>query len=433
MRNRLGVVATLVLSALIVGCSEASELRSPIAVSESDSSGIAVVTISGAVEDLPEWTLSSNPVTEVSGKAPPFLGRVGEVEILPDGRLLIEDDQTDELRIFDRSGRVSKLVGGSGDGPGEFQSLTELTLTRGDTAYTYDRRHYRISIFGPRGELVDAIFVGRERAGAGSLVLDAWATDSEHLILHSLGPLESAPRHGRPYRDQRDAILHSLDAGGRERRPPVRFTGGYSIEGPHGDAPGPFANEPFVSARAGRVLHGSALDYELTLRTPRLEPVRVIRWEGWRRPLGEQTVQAVRDTLELRYAELEDIRPELYEMLIGALFAPELLPDSLPALGSAFLDERGRIWVSRFRPTVYRWSQEDVWHVLDPTGRPLARLALPPHSRLTAVRGDRAALVMRDSLEVEHVRVFEIEGTGRGPDDGPGAASSLDSGSKPAS
>lgn len=46
---------------------------------------------------------------------------------------------------------------------------------------------------------------------------------------------------------------------------------------------------------------------------------------------------------------------------------------------------------------------------LDADGHPLARVELPPNSRLAAVRQDRVALVVRASLDVEHVQVFMIE------------------------
>ncbi len=111
-----------------------------------------------------------------------------------------------------------------------------------------------------------------------------------------------------------------------------------------------------------------------------------------------------------------------------AIFHPDVLPEALPALSSALLDESGGIWVARFRPvtdmrerssgnTLLNWHQEDVWHVLDSNGSPIARLRLPTRTRLLAVRSDRVAVVTRDDLDLEHVRVLAINRAGEAPPD----------------
>lgn len=385
---------------------------SAIRVAERDSAGVTLVRITGSVADLPVWGLPEPPVTEVRSDAAPWLGSVGEVEILADGGLLVEDNQTDELRRFTSSGDEAALLGGPGEGPGEFQNLTELGLAAGDTAFAYDRRLYRISRFDPDGTLGATIPVGRERAGPGSLVLDAWGLDSRRLVLHSLGPVADEWDGVRAYRDRRDAVIHLVDDEGRALGPSIRFPGGYSIAGAFGDLRAPLANEPMVSVRGGRILHGSGLRYELVLRGDDVRPIRIIRWDGWRAPLSDTLVRRVRDSLELAFEPARERRPELVSQLLDALFDPELLPDTLPALRSAILDDGGRIWVSAFRPTTDAWSQETTWHVLDSLGTPMARVLLPPRARLVAVRGNRVALVQRDAVDVEHVRVFELVGPG---------------------
>ncbi len=78
------------------------------------------------------------------------------------------------------------------------------------------------------------------------------------------------------------------------------------------------------------------------------------------------------------------------------------------------LDENGRLWVSAFRPTTDLWNEEDAWHILRPSGHPLARVRLPMNARIAAVRQNRVALIMRDSLDVEHLRVFRLLETAPG-------------------
>jgi hypothetical protein len=396
------------LTAFSIACSDTADLRRPVSVTEVDSGGVAIVTISGDPSSLPVWTLSDSPVLEISGDAAPYLGSIGEVEFLSDGSLLVEDSQTRELHLFDSAGTVKRLVGGAGSGPGEFQNLTEMTVTPGDTVFTYDRRLYRVSVFGPMGELVRTLTLTREDGGRSTLAMDVWALDSQHLLLHRLSAWDSLNAAPLPRRDQRDVVLFSLDSVGAVRGEPIRFPGGYSVEFEQGDAGSPFANEPIIAVGGGRIVHGSGLAYELTVSTPDLVPERIVRWGGWQKPLTEDVLNAVRGAFGVGWEELRAERPDLVESLMDALFSPNVLPELLPALGPVFLDESGRIWVSRFRPTTDLWNQEDSWHILDEGGRPLARVPLPPKARLAACRRDLVALIMRDSLDVESLRVFRL-------------------------
>ena len=88
----------------LAACSNGSETSSAIHVSESDSAGVTIVTILGEVSDLPLWRLDDLPDLEISGAAAPYLSSIGQVAFLSDGTVLVEDDQSDELRLFDAAG-----------------------------------------------------------------------------------------------------------------------------------------------------------------------------------------------------------------------------------------------------------------------------------------------------------------------------------------
>ena len=407
--RRLQIGIGVAVLAGLLGCAGQGDPGDGIQVETADSAGIAIVSITGDVRDLPEWGLAAEPVA-VIGDEPPLLGKVGEVTLAADGRIFVEDEQAAELHVFDPRGAHVQRVGGRGQGPGEFQNLTELSLAPGDTAYTYDRRQYRVSAFDPDGRVIRTLDVGRERAGPASLVLDAWALDSERLVLHSLGPMSTSPAGGEAFRDQRDAVIHSLSADGAERRPPVRFTGSYSIRSSTGDASAPFGNRPVVDARADRILTGSGITYELVVRSPHLDAMRIVRWRGWDEPLTEDVVSALRDSVSAGFEAARAQNPDIdFDRLLENLFRPDLLPERLPAIGAAMLDDEGRIWVARFWLSADLWKQEDVWHVLDPDGVPLARLRLPPNSQLAYVHADHVALIVRDNLDVEQVQVYRLE------------------------
>ena len=406
--GRLRSAAVWSAVVLSIGCTDEAEIMPRLRVTEVDSGGVVIVTITGDPSELPVWTLSDIPVLEISGDAAPYLGRIGEVAFLSDGSLFVEDHLADELHLFDADGTLIRLVGGAGSGPGEFQNLTELTVTPGDTVFTYDRRLYRVSLFAPNGELLRTISLTREDGGRSTLAMDVWALDSDHLLLHRLSAWDSLNTAPLPRRDQRDVVLYPLDSAGVARGDPIRFAGGYSVEFEMGDAGSPFTNEPIIAVGGGHIVHGSGLAYELTVSTPDLVPERIVRWGGWEKPLREEMLNSVRGVYEAGWEEIRAQRPDLVESLMDALFSPNVLPELLPALGPVLLDEGGRVWVSRFKPTPDLWAQEDSWHILDPAGRPLARVVLPPAARLAACRRDRVALIMRDTLDVESLRVYRL-------------------------
>ncbi len=46
--------------------------------------------------------------------------------------------------------------------------------------------------------------------------------------------------------------------------------------------------------------------------------------------------------------------------------------------------------------------------MLAPDGKPIARLLLPPNTRLEGIRGDRVAVVQRDSLDIQTVAIYSL-------------------------
>ena len=145
----------------------------------------------------------------------------------------------------------------------------------------------------------------------------------------------------------------------------------------------------------------------------------VIRWLEQQEVLTPSTIRSVRGPMSASISELRAVAPEAADRMVDALFDPRLLPDALPALGSVLIDEAGRIWVSQFRLNqdlrlamgggYMNWDEQDVWHVLDEGGIPLARVRLPVATRLLAVRSDRVVVVTRGDLDVESVRVLTIQ------------------------
>ncbi len=149
---------TLVLLAS-AGCSSGGAPSVPPYESR-DSAGIEVVQ--SGLPLLPgstAWRVDPEPVLQIGereGEQPYLLSRIGDAVRAPDGRIVIVEGMTQELRVFGPDGKHLASFGGPGDGPGEFgASLSpEVTLAPPDTLVVWDRGHARLSWFDLEGSLL---------------------------------------------------------------------------------------------------------------------------------------------------------------------------------------------------------------------------------------------------------------------------------------
>jgi hypothetical protein len=101
-----------------------------------DSAGIRIIE-----NATPAWTagdaqkLSATPALVIGTQdgASYELSRISGAARLSDGRIVIADGASRQLRFFDSTGHFLNVVGGRGQGPGEFRDLDVLHHLRGDT------------------------------------------------------------------------------------------------------------------------------------------------------------------------------------------------------------------------------------------------------------------------------------------------------------
>jgi hypothetical protein len=68
-----------------------------------------------------------------------------------DGRIYTAHGQEQIVRVFEPDGTLFKVLGGRGEGPGEFQNLGPIGWV-GDTLWALDYSLYRFNLFSPGGE-----------------------------------------------------------------------------------------------------------------------------------------------------------------------------------------------------------------------------------------------------------------------------------------
>ena len=112
------------------------------------------------------WEIGPEPTVTIGaaeGEAPYLLHRVRRAATLSDGRIVVADGASDEVRVFDPDGVHLVSWGGEGEGPGEFESLRGVARWRGDSVAAWDFNTSRgFSIFDGEGNLNRKLSLGSE-------------------------------------------------------------------------------------------------------------------------------------------------------------------------------------------------------------------------------------------------------------------------------
>ena len=114
---------------------------------ESDVSPLDDLPAGVPLEIEPEAVLS---VGVLSGDTLQEFDRVRTPFVFPDGRLVVPLAGSYDIRIFAPDGGFMERLGGRGEGPGEFVSLS-AAWPRGDTIEALDSRARRMTRFLPDG------------------------------------------------------------------------------------------------------------------------------------------------------------------------------------------------------------------------------------------------------------------------------------------
>ena len=352
--------------------------------------------------EVPEWFLGNAVEMTVSGNMEPYLGSVGVAGWLSGGRVVIEDHQADQLHLFGSDGRHVAVLAGQGDGPGEIQDVGTLSVGPGDTLYVFDRRHRRLSVLHPDGGFLRSVSfaaVPEERR-----LRHVWAFGTDRFVAYALSALEAEEGRGLPRRLLQTGYLSMHDGGGDLLAGPVMFSGGFGIGDGDFSTEAAYSDQPVVAIGPRSIVHGSGSSYALTVRRESFAETRRIRWPDRNQGISRTEVDAVRKAAQDGYSEMgaTEVAKTLADLKVA------ILPQVRPPVGRAVVDGTGRIWLSEFWPVVPGWPEPRGWHVLDDIGRPVGRLTLPLRSSLLAASRTSVIIMVRDSLDVEHVEVRRV-------------------------
>ncbi len=371
----------LLASILLPGCASDSSRESGGAVVW-DSAGVQIVSNRSRSAVPTVYRIDPVPILDVGGlKEVPdleFSGQHGYLRgtILSNGHLAVIDAY--RVHLFDATGRLIRMTGRRGAGPSEFDYLTGICRTHGDTIVVGDSHNNRIAILDAEGTVV------RTLPHIGSLGFDACFNDGSFVA----GTVTFDPEimAGR-------IVLrrHALTGEALDSLVTITATG-ESVAG---------FGVPI--AAAGDLLYTGdqrTAEFRVYQKTGRL--VRIIR-------SADTAVTITKEMAEARFglALLPSVSALERQRAVERQMQ-QLRTTIWPVYGTLLLvDQLGRIWSEDFQIIP---SFPKTWTVFDQTGTALGKLTIPEElSGVVLAFGEDTILLRRTDAEgAYHLAVHQI-------------------------
>ena len=379
-----------------------------------DSAGVEIVVNpdSGTWGPQDRWTTTEVLRIGTTGDDPDYqFGQISGIAEMPDGRIVVLDQQAQEVRVFSAAGEHLRTIGGAGSGPGEFGlGAGPLLIGPGDTLVVPDLSNQRVSRFSPEGEPV------------GSYAMDfaaglpmAWMDSPGGQIVSQVRPLNLP---GQETHDPNDVLVLRGSDGAITDTLMVFPSGGTISFSESGAQLEFFSPEPVWSLAGDGVVFGVNDTYRLGVYGGDGALERVIVKPSEPRPVTEGDQQIMIDAFVGLWKSIGLSGSQLDAAREAIGFA-----DFYPAYALVRAGPAGSIWVQHLQTPDELTPEElaafdpqsgfgsSTWDVFDPSGRFLGSLDMPDRFQPLRFQGDRIYGIWRDDLDVQYVLILRVEGT----------------------
>lgn len=396
---RLAVI--VVAAALTPGCS-GRDLTGD-ATTVRDSAGVVLVTSTRPLWDaIAGWRVDPEPLVSIgveTGEEPYMLSRVFDALRLPDGRILIGNSGTAEIRVFDPQGTFVRSVGRRGNGPGEWGDFATVRFWRlaDGSLLGYDGSNLRVHVFDSTLTYRRTVRIQSTQEGLRAFFQGVFTDGSWHML--ALVPeLRNEP--GTYLASAQQYVRFSPDG---TPGPTLRHVEGRTrFVHQFGSITHfpfvPFTAEPLAAASGDRLWVNSNGDPELTQVDLDGNVLRIARLELDR----PRTADIYGGYVDASLAAMDSARRTQYEHFYG-LTHP--MPEQVPAFQAMLIDSNANVWLERTRiprDSVPRWE------VVDSEGAWLETVTVPLRLRVMQVGDDFILGRQLDSLGVERIRVHSL-------------------------
>ena len=391
------------MSMAVLTCEQGRQSTPSLPTQTRDSAGIRIVENAEPPEGsrLP-WRIGPEPIVSIGaieGEEPYMLDGAVDATRLSDGRIVVADMGTNELRVFDGTGLHLETWGGRGEGPGEFRSLWRVEPWPGDSIIAWYAPRNGISVFDAQGnygrtlELVHdeatplmQRFRPEQATRDGSIVTIHWPhgadtvviqlRDGEGRVRSSLGTHAGAEPHLHAEGTDQEMLFHRI-----------------------------FGREPVWTPWADLVVVGHTSRYELRAFRVDGSLARIVRLD---RALRAPTPDEVATYIEARVAESVPRETESEKARLRRQYQSVPVAEHIPVFASIMSDAVSHLWVGE-----YEFSAEErpprLWTVFDPEGGVLGLVETPEGLFIHEIGEDYVLGTTWDALYVEYVQVWPLE------------------------
>lgn len=354
------------------------------------------------------WQIDPQPfltIGEENGPVEYTFGSIRGATRFADGRIAIADNSTKDIRFFDGRGNHLKSVGRSGEGPGEYRTLSALARSPHDTLLIADGTLRRVTILDPQGDYARSFQI--EGVPATDRLRKIAAIDDQYALVLAYAGISDFMRpdgmSGYPVNvwvvDLHSAVAQVVGQMDSEQ----------IIVQKHGERRSssrvaPFATPGHAAAGAGLVVMGSSAT----------DAIELYAADG-RRLGGLDAVRpmpAVQPGEIRRYYLAAQPGRDL-DLLFRRTGFENVAPPRMPAFDDLIVDPDSDVWVRRYAPpwdsTLSRWDVHDrrgVWlgTVTAPTRRPVDT----SKKDVLEVGRDYVLILLMDSLGVQRVGAYRL-------------------------
>jgi len=400
------VTLWLGLVPIVQGCGV--EAPSGPKVEVRDSAGIVIAENRGAPPMDSGWKIDPEPALVIGSMEGPEGEQLYEVRgalRLPDGRIAVATDGSQEIRIFDSGGSLESRFGGDGEGPGEFRAVMLAGLL-GDSLVVLDRRLKRISLVHPDEGFVRSFPLAD---GVAAFPMEAWAFGTGSVLIQDLPPVGSEAFQDGFHRTP--IPVRSVDMMGRLHTDFGSFPGDEMVTVNRQTERGmatmmtslPFGKSPQVAVKGDWVYLGSQDEFQ----------VQIFRSDG----TLERIVRLDRKAVPVTDADLEAYIDEEVASLGDEGAAPgyrrqlEEMPrsESFPAHGGLVVDAEGFLFVEEF---ALPGEVQKAINVFDPQGRLVGGFEIPAKLQVLEIGADYLLALYEDEVGLEYLELYSLDRPG---------------------
>jgi|GEM_PF-2446286 len=318
-------------------------------------------------EDFPPLVLQ-----EVERIAEPLFGSIAGIAVARDGRVFVGDGQALAIAVFGADGQLLRTIGTGGQGPGEFQSLSDLRVI-GNGLYAHDIQARRTT-YWPLDDLEQPKLLPPGEEGSRKKLIgrrgdmSLWVEDPV-AVIRSVAQADMQEQGYVSLLREGVRSLDSLMAMPATDMFIVMTDDGVIFHSL------PYFRDTFFDFHDGLLYKHWSGEARVELFDMEMTPVGEVGIDFD----GKTLTSTERDELINQEWPNEAMRSTYRQVL------RERIPDRWPATDHVFVDTDGRIWMGLNR----RSLDETRWIVFDEERDPLGRIDLPNTIQLRAATGER--------------------------------------------